>query len=315
MLEFLKPVEHFGLKFDRAMSLFEFSALREPEASQFPQIGAWLMSKGIAFVPIPTPQMLWNGRLYPDLYISNRLEAVPESWQWTPPSYADYPLQPKGEWEDSLHLARTSTFLHGAKFHDTFIEPMCRKITGRSSAEISAKYHRSIWLPLYWPQTLRARASIRTPFYYPAGGYAGIVSEYFNGHKRGAGDSSEGASRRSNHDQEAAEIRTAYVVAAPAQRFSVAFIVDDSPIYRVTDMDVCAGIDAPEHRLIVEYRGECAPLAELVRLGIVGPNGNKVAFGKMPFTLPTIKNVLRGWKPRPHINDRLMEIMRAETIA
>lgn len=314
-LAFLAPVEHLGRKFDRAMTLYEFSALREPERTQFPQIGAWLRAKGVEFNEVPTPQMLWKGRLWPDLFIANQLEAVPDDC--LPDLRMTYQTRAaKHKWHDALTFEACSLSHHGDAFHEAFIEPMCRKIAGRSSSEIAAKYHRTLWLPLYWPQTLRSRKSIPTPFFYPVAGYAGEVRRLLSGGvsvQNAALLGNDGRSERRAEpvDYDTCDIQVAYVVAATRLHFSVAFIVDDSPIYRITDQDSCAGIETPHHRLIVEYRGECSPLAELVRLGFIGPNDNKIAYGSARLQLPTLANVAKGWTPRPHINNQLWELMNA----
>lgn len=307
MLEFLRPVEHFGRKFDRAMTLFEFDALREPEKTRFPQIGAWLRAKGIEFNEVPTPSMLWRGKLWPDLYIANQLEAVHDGFRFEDAAQS-VEHSPKSDWTNTGDFEMYSKAMHGKDYHHEFIEPMCRKITGRSSSEIAAKYHRAIWLPLYWPQTLRARASIRTPFYYPAAGYAGAIRSCISGSERTYSESSGNV-----FNAEGVSLSVAYVVATIRSPFSVLFVVDDSPIYRITDMDVCAGIACAEHRLIVEFRGECSVSRELRRLGIVGDGAWSAAFDRINLTLPTLDNVRNGWTPRPHINDRLWSILNAET--
>lgn len=312
MLEFLKPVEHFGHKFDRGMTLYEFSALREPERTDFPRIGAWLRSKGIEFNEVPTPQIIWRGQMWPDLYIANQLDAVPEGWHGHQllelhPSY-------KSIWHDNFSLEIASLQNHGKEFHDAFIDPMCLKITGESSANICAKYHRAVWLPVYWNQTLRARESIPTKFYYPTEGYAGIVQGSLSAHSKDKFTYSTGYKSGSELDLlHRQEISLAYCLAEPLKKFSVLFVVDESPIYRITNMDVCAGTPAITQRLIVEYRGECDVHHELERLGLA--RVSQSAYASMKMTLPTIENVLRGWKPRPNINRQLWEILYAETTA
>lgn len=304
MLEFTRSVEHFGRKFDRGMILWEFDALREPEKTRFPQIGAWVKER-CAMVEIPTPSMLWRGTLWPDLYIANQLDAVPEGFG----AIGKRGQINKEKFNDETRLDTVSIENHGVQFHAAFIEPMCRKITGRSTRAIAAKYHRAAWLPLYWPKTLRSRQSIRTPFYYPAAGYAGAVAHIL-------GDSGE--ARRGNERDtsavEAEKISIAFVVAAPRQSFSVAFIVDDSPIYRITDQDTCAGLTPEFHRYVVEYRGECNVVQELERLGLTY-HARHIAFDSVRLTLPTIATVQAGWKPRPTINDQLWEHINAKTSA
>ena len=303
MLEFLAPVEHFGLRFDRGSILFEFDALREPERTQFPQIGAWLRAKGIEFNEVPTPQMLWRGKLWPDLFIANQLDALCDT-DYGNPLY-DIKMPEKALWPASLTLQDVSISQQGAKFHDEFIEPMARKIAGRSSSEIAAKFHRAIWVPIFWPTTLRARQSIRTPFFYPSAGYAGRLTELL--------PVQVGGIKRSDAIPEYASVALsiAYVVAEPREIFSVCFVVDESPIYRITDMDVCAGIEAPLHRLIVEYRGECHVHDEMARLGFVD-RIEQIAYGSARLQLPTLANVAAGWTPRPHINAQILEIINGQ---
>ena len=310
MLEFLQPVEHFGRKFDRGCILFEFSAFREPERTRFPQIGAFLRAKGVEFNDVPTPKMLWRGKLWPDLYIANQLDALRgdeydfPSVDRAPPLY----VKRKEDWDGDVSLERLSRSYHGETFHAEFIEPMCRKITGRTSAEIAAKHHRAIWLPLYWPQTLRARQNLPTPFYYPRSGCAGIAREFLRTEESRAISSVQHAV-----EFETTAISIAYAVGTPLQFFSVLFVVDESPIYRITDMDVCAGISPRTHRMIVEYRGECDVWEELFRLGVLLPDEDSGAFlqysAPINFPLPTLANVARGWKPKPTLNDQFWSLM------
>ena len=304
MIPFLEPVEHFGQRFDRGSILFEFDALREPERTQFPIIGKHLSARGCVFNEIPVPVMLWRGKLWPDLYIANQLEAVPEDWFGTAFESLSHP-QWKSGWQGNFRLRDASIDNHGENFHAEFIETMCLKISGRSSADISAKFHRALWLPLYWPQTLRARKSIRTPFFYPSAGYAGRLTELL--------PVQVGGIKRSDAIPEYASVALsiAYVVAEPREIFSVCFVVDESPIYRITDMDVCAGIEAPLHRLIVEYRGECHVHDEMARLGFVD-RIEQIAYGSARLQLPTLANVQAGWTPRPHINAQILEIINGQ---
>lgn len=300
-MKFLEPIEVGGHKLDRGMFLFEFDAHREPEKTRFPQIGEWLKER-VEMVEVPTPQMYWQGKFWPDFFIANQLEAI---HPYQLPA-RDWKVQPEGKrnWPDDFSLGAASRTYHGASLHEELIEPMCRKITGRSSDEICAKYHRSIWLPLYWPQTLRTRTSLRTPFWYPKAGYAGAVAE-----RVGVGSSDAGR-QATPAAFDSADISLALVLAKPKHVFSALFVADESPIYRITDQNVCAGIDTTWHRWVVEYRGE-GPLdlgafAEDVRL--LGTTGIK-------FSLPTIENVRRGWKPRPNINDYLLEMVNASVVA
>ena len=267
-MKFLEPIEVGGHKFDRAMTLFEFDAFREPEKTRFPLIGEWLKER-VEMVEVPTPQMYWRGRFWPDLYIANQLDA----------------------------LRDTDFGMYGMEtFEEEFLEPMCRKISGRSYAEMDEQYHRALWLPLYWPETLRARESLRTPFWYPKAGYAGAVVE-------GVGAGMVRAHGSAVFDQ--SSVSVSFIRAKPKVPFSVLFVVDESPIYRITDQDVCAGLDVSWHRWVVEHRGPLELLSAWT--DGFGYFGTK----ELKLTLPTIENVARGWKPLPNINDYLFELMNA----
>ena len=259
-----KPVEHFGYKFDRGMILYEFDALREPEKTRFPKIGEWVKAR-VDMVEIPTPKMLWNGRLCPDLYIANQLDAVPEG-------LGDDAMAVPG-WGDDATLEEVSVIGHGEAFHDTFIEPMCQKITGLDSSRVLARLHRAAWLPLYWPETLKARASIKTPFWYPKAGFAGVFD----------------TAPQPRQQAQTGQINLAFLVAKPREPLSVCFVVDKSPIYRVTDMDECAGIKTEYHRFVIEYRGTCGVMNEGQRLGLVG-DAECCAFGSAHLPLPIAEN-------------------------
>lgn len=299
----LVPIEHFGRKFDRGMTLFEFDAHREPEATRFREIGEYVKAR-CEMNEIPQPKMLYEGEVLPDLYISNQIAGLPGKHGGDAFGVGSH-ARNKRKWNDSYSLEVASIENHGEKFHEEYIEPMAWKIAGCSTKDICARYHRGVWLPLYFPETLQARTSLHTPFHYPRAGYAGVVAERMGG---GGGPSER---QPSVPPEDISDISLAFLTLSPRERFSVLLVVDPSPIYRITDMEVCAGIQTPFHRWIVEYRQPCAVMAELQRLGLC-TGFESCAFGTARLPLPTIKNVRAGWKPKPHINDQLWEIMNAE---
>ncbi len=304
----LDPIVIDGLKFDKGMTLFEFDAFREPEKTRFQKIGEYVKAR-CPMNEIPTPQMYWQGRYWPDLFIANQLDvlrgnmnAPDPAWDLYYQSAEECPNHPinKAKWNDDTSLLGASQYVHGTWFHDSFIEPMCRKITGRSSNEIAAKYHRSIWLPIFYPETLREGKSLRTPFWYPKEGCAGGVQALL------ARRESLLDGMRSATPNDSASITLTFLLAKPRHPFSVLFVVDPSPIYRITDMDVCEGIDSEWHRWVLEgsapNSGMAYGWAEETR-GI----GTKV----INLPLPTIANVKRGWKPAKNMNERIWEAMNA----
>lgn len=291
-----KPVEKANIKWDAGMILFEFDALREPESSYFPLVEGHLKSLGIEFSRVE-PKMLWRGKIHPDLYIANRLDAVPEGWHGT--SIA-VPLKDKKLLADNLTVEAVSKRNHGEEFHNAFIEPMCQKILGIPTAAIVARYHRSAWLPLYWQETLKDRKSLDTRFWYPKCGYAGIVAE-----KLGVGES------KNNQPLDRVEIKIAFVLAKPLKDFQVLFVVDPSTIYRVTDMDACAGTNPAYHRFIVEYREHTKDVTEDAQRMHLFYSVQYSTVMSVFIPSPTLANVRRGWRPAKNMNEQIYEGMNA----
>lgn len=288
------PVEIDGHKFDKGMILFEFNAMREPEATRFPKVGEYIKAM-TGMVEIPTPSMYWMGRIYPDLYISNQLDAIKDKGCGSA-EYEEF-MHPrnKSKWDDSMSLADASLWLSGSWFHNSFIEPMCHKIAGVPSTKLSAKYHRSIWLPMYWPETLVFQQSIDTKFFYPKEGYAGAALERFK----------QPSKNGSTGDADLTQIELTFVLAKPMHKFSVMFFVDHPKIYRITDQDECSGSGEKWHRFVIESRGELNR-HELVFLW----DDYKILGSKtINMPIPTIRAVVNGWKPAPNMNEMLWEVM------
>lgn len=75
---------------------------------------------------------------------------------------------------------------HGRTFHELFIEPYCKKIFNLSSRNIPALFHRIVWTPLFYPETLLQGIEgkdemIKTKFHYPKeGNFSKIINSFFN---------------------------------------------------------------------------------------------------------------------------------------
>lgn len=304
---FFLPLEHFGVKFDRAMTLYEFDALREPEKTQFPLIGDFVR-KHVEMVKIPTPQVLIQEPLpfdrisyMPDFFISNKTR---------------YYLFSKHAYKTSLHPSKKASFRnhtdyeivsllnHPGGMHE-LIEKFCQKVCGLSTANLVAKYHRAVWCPLYWPESLGT--DWKTEFWYPRAGYAGRLAELVG---------TNGAKKAEGIRQ--VEIRLAYCLARVSNQFSVLFVPElrrrlpdhgsqQSPIYRITDQDVCAGTGSETHRLVVEYRGECDVAADLAVLGITV---ERIAYGTGKIVPPTRENVDAGYDFGRNMNSMLWEYVK-----
>ncbi len=62
----------------------------------------------------------------------------------------------------NLHMIgnykETSLYNHGEHVHHQLIEPFVRKLTGLGADAISSLYHRRLWSPLYYPETIKTAA-------------------------------------------------------------------------------------------------------------------------------------------------------------
>ncbi len=298
-----RPIEIDGYKFDKGSILYEFDALRYPEAEQFPKVGEFIRSRA-EMVQISKPQMYWNGNYFPDLYISNQLSKLKQyvskldnvwpSFFWDEGNHPCY----KQNWRDTVTLSEVSLEYQDLWFHRTFIEPMCQKISGQPSSNIVGKYHRALWLPMYWPETLIAGQDIETPFYYPKAGYAGYPLEDLPQHQRG-----------SQAVCETTPVYLTFVVGESKTPFSVLFVVDHPSIYRITDQDECAQSQAETHRFVVESN------APIVREDLEGFMNKATVLGSQTINMPipTIENVKNGWKPGPNMNQMLLAHMGGGT--
>ena len=297
---FFLPIEINGYKFDRAMQLYEFDALREPEATQYPLIGKWVRQY-IEMVEIPRPEIVDREplpytklRYMPDFLISNHTKAF---------AYSKHP------YKTSLHPSRKNEFgfidyevvsliNHPGSMHDT-IEEWCKRVTGMPLSKMVAKHHRAIWAPLFFPESLGT--IFPTKFWYPKLGYAGALAEQI-----GTGITPRVRAK------ETVEIEVAHAIAYSIDHpASVLFVLDrETSIFRITDQDVCAGTGRTDHRLVIEFRGEeNRPNihGELERLGI---RCKWVHFsGAAKLAPPTIANVQCGYDFNNNLNSQIMGIM------
>jgi hypothetical protein len=353
-------------RFDAGMILMEFGAFnaeaspdiqdydpsRRNDCGRFaPRVGEYLQSL-LPCREIPTPSLLHEGRILPDLFIANCFDVL----QALPTAQA---ARIRGELEQicstprgRLHASRkladplfldadlesASIANHGASLHAALFEPLCRKIAGCATREVIALYHRVPWLPLFHPETLLSQFGEApqqlpaTRFHYPVAGHAGALAESLadriaahpgieviqvqpvSAQIRGRSvhlqlaDGRELATERLAWSGDPGRLlgllhpeaaQPAYqrasvglgFMAIPADKllrpFSTLYVPDARyASYRITDQEVCAGLDAAEHRLVVEFHppsespgpapaSDEAMLAhELVAMGLIESPGS-----------------------------------------
>ena len=142
------------------------------------RVSAWMRSR-VGLVRAKCPECLVGGRLIPDYLIANKLDGLvgvpkPKQLARTDPRHALNKCAP-GLF-DSLTYAEAAVANHGELFHDQFIEPFVQKVFGVPSTAFLARFHRAGWVPLYYPETLRAASDGQLtslseyPFWTTSGG-------------------------------------------------------------------------------------------------------------------------------------------------
>lgn len=133
------------------------------------------LSSNIVLKQVSTPICFINNEYYPDPLISNRLDSI-IAFQGTLPNVCNfdathprYKNDPKYSkyWENLTYLDAIK-HAHGNDFHERFISPFFQKICPQEEREnILAKYHRMLWLPLYYPETVHAAFADPTKKFLP----------------------------------------------------------------------------------------------------------------------------------------------------
>lgn len=205
-----RSLEILDTQFDLGMTLYEFGSFNSAEEASLAsynsnirndcgrfvnQVRDYVTSR-IDMAPVPDLMMYMQGRLRPDIFISNRVDALRDL---APGTQAQMEAELKlivghidasvhasekshSGYFDELDLEAASVANHGRSFHDLFIEPFCTRALGVPTREILGRFHRGAWLPLYYPETLLSQftdAPQRLPvtrFHYPSHASAAAIT-------------------------------------------------------------------------------------------------------------------------------------------
>jgi predicted NAD/FAD-dependent oxidoreductase len=146
-------------------------------------VDRWL-DEHVELVRTPTPEVLVDGRRWPDHLIADRLDVLAAGGFAPPrPLPREDPRHAAGKVTstayDTLTYAEAAELNHGADVHRRLVEPFARKLLGGASDGLLARYHRAGWLPLFRPETLTAACEGRPtglgeyPFWTTASGFVG----------------------------------------------------------------------------------------------------------------------------------------------
>jgi len=205
--------EFNGERYDAGMNLLEFSSGRDMESNILTydpeirydftrflsQIEEYMTSK-IHCVEVDLVKMFARNVYTNDIIMANSLEIFDSLSEELRSIIEQELLGIIQNNEKSLHASQkhsdnelflNSSFFsvsianHGKTFHELFIEPLCKKIFNVTSHDFPALFHRLIWLPLYYPETLldaiRGNVNlVKAKFHYPSEGhFAAIVDSLY----------------------------------------------------------------------------------------------------------------------------------------
>ena len=193
--------------FDCGMTFFEFDSFHQHpsddvlnynpnlrnDSGRFTSLIKNYVTNLIITKVVPQPKMLLNGEIFGDLIIANDLSIletldieIKQNIQEELLTIIENPntsLHAKNKLENNLFFTNNFDVIslanHGKTFHNVFIESFCKKVIYKNTADLLGIYHRSAWLPLYYPETILSQFEITrqilksTEFYYPYQGYAG----------------------------------------------------------------------------------------------------------------------------------------------
>jgi hypothetical protein len=148
-----------------------------------PLVGDWQQAH-VTTVRTPTPEVLLDGRRWPDHLVADRLDVLAPGDRPLPlPLSREDPRHAAGKVHspayDTLTYVEAAELNHGAAVHRRLIAPFAEKLLGPAHGALLARYHRAAWLPLFWPETVTAASQGRSsglaeyPFWTTDSGFVG----------------------------------------------------------------------------------------------------------------------------------------------
>lgn len=157
-----------GVLLDIGSLMFEFGRLEsEHKPYDINSVNGWVSSAGdlqnwlvkrVDLEEVPNPKMFYLGTIFNDFIISDNLDFL-AGRKITPPLKKSG-AHPSKKFDDGiferLMYCNASRSFHGSEIHQDLIFPFMQKFGLEENDNLLAKYHRSFWLPLYYPETISA---------------------------------------------------------------------------------------------------------------------------------------------------------------
>jgi hypothetical protein len=166
--------------------LAEYDARVRNDCGRFSAHVAQFVESLVRTRRVPTPEALVAGKRFPDYILCNRIEAIASLVTDAPRTAADagvsHPLHARnkvaGPAYDQVSYLEAAQHNHGVQAQALLFEPFAAKVLG-PHRQLLARFHRSPWLPLYYPETIvdacdgRSTALPEYAFWLPEEGWCG----------------------------------------------------------------------------------------------------------------------------------------------
>lgn len=176
-------VEFDSFNQDTTASLMDYNPRRKNDSGRFvSKIRQYFDELGVEMDEVSTPRMFFDRAYHTDFLMANRLGSLhdlkePEKQSVLQevrqiiddPKLKQYHASRKSE--DAIFTQESvetvSLANHGRTFHDKFMEPFSLKLTNLPTSQFLGLYHRVLWLPLFYPETIRAALETQSDVLQP----------------------------------------------------------------------------------------------------------------------------------------------------
>jgi NAD(P)-binding Rossmann-like domain len=188
--------EFTGFHKNPTRDVLQYDAHRRNDVARFCQLSQEYVESLIPVSLARAPLMIWNAKVHADLLMGNDLSVLKDLPEVTVRQIEEEVNKILANPDNKRHASKkvdNPVFLdmsfeeasianHGRTFHELFIAPFADKLFPGGASRFSAIYHRCLWMPLYYPETLIAAIGSRphdltTHFHYPAAGRIGALAE------------------------------------------------------------------------------------------------------------------------------------------
>ena len=186
-----------GYKFPKEQKkLLKYDTKNRNDVGNYFKLIKQFLESFIEIRKISKPQCFFRGHYFDDFLLCNSLEVLQslnqdekkrvilelESIEKKPEIHASNKLIYQ-DIHSTISYTESSQYNHGNFLHNLLLKPFVKKLTNSNTDNFCSLYHRRLWLPLYYPETLAAYLrdgeflDLQTDIYYPNQGSMATVGD------------------------------------------------------------------------------------------------------------------------------------------